>query len=177
VAKLIVPVNEGDHIRGDANAPMTLVEYGDYECPHCAAAHPVGRLVQAHYGRSLRFVFRHFPLGEIHPHAEVAAQAAEFAGAQDLFWEMHDRLFENSDQLELPILFAITDSLGLSEAALRIALVDETFAPKVRADFIGGARSGVNGTPTFFIGDRRHDGEFDFASLCAAIDAQFNLTD
>lgn len=170
MATLKVPVTEKDHIRGPMNAPATLVEYGDYECPFCGAAHPVVELVRQQFGDKLRFVFRHFPLTEVHPHAEPAAECAEFAGAHGQFWEMHDSIYENQRALGLPLLFALAAALGLSESELRNALVAETFRPKVRADFLGGVRSGVNGTPTFFIDGRRHEGAFDFDSLTAAID-------
>ncbi|UKJ76494.1 DsbA family protein [Azospirillum brasilense] len=173
MAVLKMPVTSSDHIQGDAHAPVTLVEYGDYECPYCGAAHPHVQLVQKHYGRQLRFVFRHFPLTEVHPNAQSAAESAEFAGAHGRFWEMHDLLFENQERLGIPLLFAAVRSLGLSETELRDALAEGTYTPKVRDDFLGGVRSGVNGTPAFFINDRRHDGPFDFPHLVAAIDTQF----
>lgn len=172
MAVLKVPVTTDDHIQGDPHAPITLVEYGDYECPHCGAAHPHVKLVQQHFGRQLRFVFRHFPLTEIHPNAASAAETAEFAGAHGRFWEMHDLLFENQEFQSPQLLFALARSLGLSEEELRETLIDGTYAPKVRTDFLGGVRSGVNGTPAFFINDRRHDGPFDFHYLTAAIEAQ-----
>jgi protein-disulfide isomerase len=169
---LKVPVTAEDHIRGPKNAPVTLVEYGDYECPHCGRAHPIVEAVREHFGDTLRFVFRHFPLKEVHPHAEAAAEAAEYAGAHGRFWEMHDGIYENQDRLGLPLLFALAETLRLSEAALHQALVTGQFEPKVRADFLGGVRSGVNGTPTFFINDRRHDGPYEFEFLAAAIEAR-----
>ena len=172
MSMLTVPVSGSDHIRGDANALATLVEYGDYECPHCAAAHPIVDQVVAHFGPRLRFVYRHFPLTEIHPHAERAAEAAEVAGAHGRFWEVHGLLFENQDRLGLPLLAVLTRSLGLSEQELQSALVGRTYLPKVQSDFIGGVRSGVNGTPAFFIGGWRHDGPYDYASLVMAINAR-----
>jgi protein-disulfide isomerase len=99
MATLKVPVTQHDHIRGPANAPITLVEYGDYECPHCARAHPIVNKVQLSFNRHLRIVFRHFPLTEVHPQAEIAVESAEFAGAADLFWDMYDALFENQTRL------------------------------------------------------------------------------
>src|ERR1700682_527411 len=101
MATLKIPVSHSDHIRGPANAPITLVEYGDYECPHCARAHPIVNQVQSFVRERMRFVFRHFPLTEIHPHAEIAAESAELAGAAGQFWEMHDALFENQSRLSL----------------------------------------------------------------------------
>ena len=167
---LKAPLTPSDHIRGPAEAPVTLVEYGDYECPHCGLAHPIVKMIERQFGANLRFVFRHFPLNEIHPNAEAAAESAEFAGAYDRFWEMHDGLYENQDRLGSPLLVALVRALGLSEAELRGALTNRTFAPKVRSDFLGGARSGVNGTPTFFINGQRHDGSYEFEELAGAID-------
>jgi protein-disulfide isomerase len=168
---LKVPVTPADHIRGNANAPVSLVEYGDYECGYCGLAHPVVKGVQKHFGKKLMFVFRNFPLAQVHPHAQSAAETAEFSGAHGRFWEMHDGLYENQDRLGIPLFFALAEVLGLSELELRDALENETYAPKVRADFIGGVRSGVNGTPTFFIAGQRHEGSFDLESLVTAIDA------
>jgi protein-disulfide isomerase len=171
---LKVPITSADHIRGPAQAPVTLVEYGDYECPNCGLAHPIVDRMQAHFGNELRFVFRHFPLQQIHPHAESAAESAEYAGSQGMFWEMHDGIYENQDQLGLPLLFALAGALGLSESGLRNALVTGEFAPKVRSDFLGGVRSGVNGTPTFFINGRRHDGSYAFDDLVSAIEHELH---
>jgi protein-disulfide isomerase len=172
MSMLRAPVTPHDHIRGPAGAPVTLVEYGDYECPHCGAAHPIVNLVQEHFGPRLRFVFRHFPMNQVHPNAESAAESAEFAGVHRRFWEMHDGIYENQDRLGLPLLFALAGALGLSEPDLRAALASGTYAPKVRSDFLGGVRSGVNGTPTFFINGVRHDGTYAFDDLVAAIELQ-----
>jgi protein-disulfide isomerase len=150
-------------------AAITLVEYGDYQCPHCGMAHPVVNKVQEYFRNSLRFVFRHFPLTEVHPLAGIAAESAEFAGAAGLFWEMHDALFENQSILSIATIFMIADQLRLPEVLLRNALETGQFRNKVRSDFMGGVRSGVNGTPAFFINDVRHDGPHDFASLVSAI--------
>ena len=174
MAKLKVPVTQRDHSLGPANAPITLVEYGDYECPHCARAHSIVAAVRDHFAGQLRFVFRHFPLAQIHPNAQVAAESAEFAGAHGKFWEMHDGIYENQEQLGLPLLFALAAALGLAEAELREALKTSEYEPKVRADFLGGLRSGVNGTPTFFINGERHDGPYEFVALVAAIDAHLH---
>ena len=167
---LRVPVTQHYHVRGPANAPVTLVEYGDYECPHCRLAHPIVNAVRQHFARQLRFVFRHFPLSQIHPNAETAAESAEFAGAHGRFWEMHDGIYENQDRLGLPLLFALVRTLGLSELELQSALASGEYEPKVRADFLGGVRSGVNGTPSFFINGERHDGSYAFDDLVAAIE-------
>jgi protein-disulfide isomerase len=155
---------------GPANAAVTLVEYGDCECPHCGLAHPIVDMVQKHFAKHLNFVFRHFPLSQIHPNAEPAAESAEFAGAHDRFWEMHDEIFENQERLGLPLLFALAERLDLSVSGLRNALLSREYAPKVRADFLGGVRSGVNGTPTFFINGQRHDGSYEFDDLTTAIE-------
>lgn len=168
MALLKTPPNERDHRRGDPDASVVLVEYGDFQCPHCAAAEPV---VQALLGSfdDLQQIYRHFPLSEVHPLAEIAAQAAEFAGAQGAFWPMHDALFANQPQLSMSVIFAIAAELGLPQAALRDALEAGVHAGKVNDDFIGGVRSGVNGTPCFFVNGLRHDGPFTFEALSAAI--------
>jgi hypothetical protein len=113
MATLKVPITQRDHMRGPANAAVTLVEYGDYECPHCGLAHPIVDMVQKHFAKHLNFVFRHFPLSQIHLNAEPAAESAEFAGAHDRFWEMHDEIFENQERLGLPLLFALAERLDL----------------------------------------------------------------
>ena len=128
--------------------------------------------VQKHFGRRLRFVFRNFPLSQIHPHAQTAAETAEFAGANGRFWEMHDLIFENQDRLGLPLLLALTEELGLDPQALREALTTGEFEPRVRRDFLSGVRSGVNGTPTFFVNERRHDGPWEFEDLVMALEAR-----
>jgi protein-disulfide isomerase len=171
---LRIPVSEQDHIQGDEDAPITLVEYGDYECPHCGRAYPIVKKVQKHFGKRLRFVFRNFPLTESHPHAESAAEVAEWAGTQNKFWEMHDGLFENQDSLGGPLYVEIAEDLALDPRALRKSLEGREFAGRVRADFSGGARSGVNGTPTFFINGRRHDASFDYDTLLAAIEGELS---
>jgi protein-disulfide isomerase len=170
MATLRVPVTSADHLQGPEGAEATLVEYGDYECPHCGRAYPLVKRVQRHFGRRLRLVFRNFPLAEIHPYAEAAAETAEFAGAHGTFWEMHDLLFENQERLGDELFSGLAQELELSGAALRQALEKGTFRARVRGDFTGGVRSGVNGTPTFFINGRRHDGSFDFDRLVSAIE-------
>jgi protein-disulfide isomerase len=172
MGRLRVPVTRHDHIRGPANAPVTLVEYGDYQCPMCGLAYPIVETVRAHFRQQMRFVFRHFPLTQIHPMAEPAAESAECAGAHERFWEMHDGIYQNQDQLSVPLLFTVAKALGIAEAELRTALTSEEYEPKVKADFVGGVRSGVNGTPTFFINGERHDGAFEFDELAAAVEAR-----
>ena len=170
MTKLAVAVSDDDHRQGDADAPCTLVEYGDYQCPSCRLAYPIVKRLQKHFGKRLCFVFRNFPLTQLHPYAEGAAEAAEFAGAQGKFWAMHDLLYENQDRLDDALLVELTEDLHLSAAKLRTALEAKEFLPRVRSDFAGGVRSGVNGTPTFFINGQRHDGAYNFDSLVDAID-------
>jgi protein-disulfide isomerase len=172
MAVLKVPVTSEDHTQGDAHAPVTLVEYGDYECPACGLAFPIVKGVQKHFGKRLRFVFRNFPLTQIHPEAESAAETAEFAAAHARFWEMHDGLYENQDALGAPLYRELGEALGLPARELSQALADGTFGTRIRSDFMGGLNSGVNGTPTFFINGRRHDGAFDLDDLVRAIGAQ-----
>lgn len=170
MSPLKVLVGPTDHVQGDADAACTLVEYGDYECPHCGRAYPIVKRIQKHFGKRLRFVFRNFPLSEMHPYAESAAETAEFAGAQGKFWEMHDRLFENQVRLGGELYLELAQELAIDPAELRVALEEEKYKAKVRTDFTGGARSGVNGTPTFFINGHRHDAPFDYDYLADAID-------
>jgi len=170
MSTLKVTVNPADHIQGDEHAGCTLVEYGDYECPHCGHAYPIVKLIQKHFGKRLRFVFRNFPLNESHPHAESAAESAEFAGAHGKFWEMHDRLLENQDRLSGDHYLELAQELQLAPADLQRALEERKYRARVRADFTGGVRSGVNGTPTFFINGQRHDGPFEYEDLEGAIE-------
>jgi protein-disulfide isomerase len=169
MATLRAPVTPRDHRLGSKDAPVVMVEYGDYQCPYCAMAEPVVRQLLDQAGPDLALVFRHFPLTEAHPMADVAAQSAEFAGAHGVFWQMHEALFANQSRLGPSTIFAIAGSLGLSQPALQRALSVGTYAQKVREDFVGGARSGVNGTPCFFINGVRHDGAYTFGALAAAI--------
>jgi protein-disulfide isomerase len=167
---LVLPVSpDRDHIRGSVDAPVTLLEYGDYECPFCGAAHPITKSLLARLGNGLSFVFRHFPLTTVHPYAELAAEAAEAAGGQGKFWQMHDRLFENQDRLAPAELPLHAQAIGLDVRRFGIELADHVYTPKVRADFMSGVRSGVNGTPTFFINGVRHDGSWDEETLLAAL--------
>jgi protein-disulfide isomerase len=170
MALLRVPVTSRDHMQGGADPLVTLVEYGDYQCPHCAAAQPIVKQIQNRIGDRLLLVFRHFPLVEVHPLAGPAAEAAEFAGSRERFWPMHEMIFANQHQLSIPLLIALASSLKLSVVDLRDALAYRLYASKVQADFIGGVRSGVNGTPTFFINGVRHDHPLGAAVLSDAID-------
>lgn len=167
--KLAVPVTNKDHALGPSHAPVTLVEYGDYECPYCGRAHPVVTEIKNRLGDGLRFVYRHFPLSEIHPYAALAAQAAEAAGAQKRFWEMHDTLFTHQDRLQLPDLVQYARLLGLNIGRFETELISGVHVDRVTQDFLGGVRSGVGGTPTFFINGVRHLGSFDLPVLLRAI--------
>jgi protein-disulfide isomerase len=144
-----------------------LVEYGDYECPICGAAYVTINEIQQTMGNRLQFVFRNFPLAQMHPHASDAAQAAEAAGAQGSFWEMHDMLFENQDELGREYIARYAESLGLDVTRLMDELISGTYAKRVREDFRSGVRSGVNATPTFFINSFRYDGPRDVESMLA----------
>ncbi|MBN9387962.1 MAG: thioredoxin domain-containing protein [Chloroflexi bacterium] len=169
--KLLLPVTEQDHTQGLANAPVTLVEYGDFECPYCGKAYFIIRDIQEFFGDRLRFVFRNFPLTEAHRNAENAAEAAEAAAEQGKFWEMHDQLFEHQRALTKEYLLKYAQVLNLDIERFKQDLDRRTFARLVHEDFIGGVRSGVEGTPTFFINGVRHDDSFEFATLLAAIEA------
>jgi protein-disulfide isomerase len=170
--QLTVPVSERDHVLGPATAPVTLVEYGDYECPFCGAAHPIVKQVRQAMGDDLRFAYRHFPLSQIHPHAYQAAEAAEAAGAQGRFWEMHDLQFENQDRLGLRDLIGYAGALDLDLERFVTDLRGHAYAGRLREDFLSGVRSGVNGTPTFFVNGMRHDGGYDFETLLEALRAE-----
>jgi len=164
-----MPVSERDHIRGKVDAPITLVEYGDYECPYCGMANPVVDQVRKELGDTLRFVFRNFPLTQVHAHAEHAAEAAEAAGAHGRFWEMHDILYVHQRALDDRNLAEYANLLRVPPSATDRALNQHTYLERVREDFMSGVRSGVNGTPAFFINGVRHDGSYGRESLLTAI--------
>ena len=170
MSRLAPPVSDSDHRAGPDDSRVTLVEYGDYECPHCGRAYPIVREVQRRMDRRLRFVFRNFPLSEMHPHAEHAAEAAEAAAAQGRFWEMHDWLYEHQDALEDPDLVRAAKKLGLDERRVEQELTNGTHAGRVRQDLRSGVRSGVNGTPTFFISGVRHDGPWELDTLLEVLE-------
>jgi Na+/H+ antiporter NhaA len=168
---LAVDVDPGtDHIRGPAEAPVTLVEYGDFECPYCGRAEPIVRELLAGHG-DVRYVFRHLPLTDVHANAQMAAEAAEAAGEQGLFWEMHDRLLDHQDQLRPRDLVGHAEELGLDVERFRRALRRHTFAGRIARDVESAELSGVSGTPTFFVNGRRHHGAYDVDSLAAAVKA------
>jgi len=168
---LAAPVDpERDHIRGPAAAPVTVVEYGDFECPYCGQAEPVVRTLLADFG-DVRYVWRHLPLNDVHPNAQVAAEAAEAAAEQGKFWEMHDMLLEHQRDLRVRDLIRYAEILELDVPAFRDYLRTRTGAPRVAEDVDSADLSGVSGTPTFFINGRRHQGAYDIATLKAEVKA------
>ena len=170
--KLSVPVTlERDHVEGAMNAPLTLVEYGDYQCPYCGAAYPEVKKVQKNLGPELRFVFRNFPLTNIHEHAMTAAETAEAAAVQQKFWPMHDFLYEHQATLGNPsIALGYARKLGLDTQKFEREIAQHTYQKRIKDDFMSGVKSGVNGTPTFYINGVRHDGEAVAKALIGALE-------
>jgi protein-disulfide isomerase len=169
VTKLLIAVRAEDHLQGDRAAPCTLVEYGDYQCPSCGLAYPMVKKLQRHFGKRLALVFRNFPLTQIHPWAEPAAEVAEFAAKYDKFWQMHDQLFENQSRLSNALFLELAENLDLAPTELQAAVAGRIYRAQVRQEVSGGIRSGVNGTPTFFINGQRHNGPHDFDTLSRVI--------
>jgi protein-disulfide isomerase len=167
--KLAKPINESDHVLGPVEAPVVLVEYGDFQCPHCRAAHFYLQNVLAAMGDDMRFVFRHMPLTQIHPIAQLAAEAAEVAGAQGQFWPMHDLIYENQDLLNPPLLTRLGQRLGLDMLRFTEDVASHRFLPKVKEDFMSAVRSGAAGTPSFFINGEPYEGGFDDEALIEAL--------
>ncbi len=162
-------IEEQDHVRGSRDAKVTLVEYGDFACPYCARAHAaLSELMQQH-GERVALVYRHLPLSDLHPLAAPAAQAAEAAGAQGKFWEMHDALFENQGMLDEDALPALASNLGLDAQGFARALEDGTHGARIEAQADGARALGARGTPTFFINGERYHGDSDHASLASAL--------
>ncbi len=157
MSKLKPAVNSTDHIQGNKNAVIELVEYGDYQCPHCGRAYPIIKNIQKKLGDKIKFIFRNFPLSEIHPNAINAAVAAEAASAQDKFWEMHDIIFENQGRLGDVDLIEYAASLGLNIEQFEADFERPKYLEKVESDFDSGIRSGVNGTPSFFINGEKYN--------------------
>jgi protein-disulfide isomerase len=166
---LTLPVAKRDHIQGSIDAPIMLLEYGDYECPYCGQTYPIIKEIQKRLGDRLCFAFRNFPLVNSHPHAQHAAEAAEAAGAQGKFWEMHDMLFENQEALDDEDIAHYAATLALDASRLINEILAGSHAARVREDFRAGARGGVNGTPTLFINGVRYEGTPD-ALLAAIVD-------
>ncbi len=170
-AELTQPVSERDHAAGPANAPLTLVEYGDYQCPYCRAAYPVVKRLQKKLGKKLRFVFRNFPVTQSHPYALIAAETAEAAALQGKFWEMHDLLFEKQASLKPEIIPVWVEKMGLDVNKFGNDIKQGVVEKRIKEDRQSGIRSGVNGTPTFYINGIRYDGPSDYNSLLAALES------
>ncbi len=170
--RLRIAVNERDHVHGPANAKVTLVEYGDFQCPFCGMAYWVLKRIEDQFRRDLRFAYRHFPLTEIHPLSMLAAEAAEVAAAQGKFWEMHDILFENQPHFDPDSLIEYASEIELDDVDRFIDdLENHRYRDRVREDFMGGVRSGVNGTPCMYINSERFNGPAEESLLTRAIDA------
>ena len=169
--ELAVPVSAVDHLLGPGHAFVTMVEYGDFECPNCKQAAPAIKLLLERFAGRLRLVFRHFPLEEVHPHALHAAQAAEAAGGQGKFWPMHDLLFENQRHLKLPQLHSYAERVELDMARYIGEMDDDVYLQRIREHIDGGVKSGVRGTPTFFINGMRHDASYGLQSLVEGVEA------
>ena len=174
MSTLTQPVSVDDHAEGPPDAPLTLVEYGDYQCPYCGAAYPVVKRLQKTLGKKLRFVFRNFPLTQVHPHALIAAQAAEAAALQGKFWEMHDLLFEEQHLLKPEIIPLWAERTGFNLEQFGNDIEQEVVEKRIKEDRQSGIRSGVNGTPTFYINGTRYDGPPDYASLMAALESELD---
>jgi protein-disulfide isomerase len=167
---LTPPVTGRDHIQGFNDAPITLLEFGDYQCPYCGAAYPVVHQIQRNFGRKLRFIFRNFPLTQAHPYALIAAEAAEAAALQGKFWEMHDLLYENQDNLQPDLLLALAQKLGLDIPKFGAAIQSDDLKRRIKEDRQSGIHSGVNGTPCFFINGVRYNDVPDLPSLRLALE-------
>jgi protein-disulfide isomerase len=171
VFELAVPVSETDHVIGPAHAPVTVVEYGDFECPNCKQAAPAMKLLLGRFGNRVRFVFRHFPLEEVHPHALAAAEAAEIAGGQGKFWPMHDTLFDNQLHLKPHQLLSYAERLQLDMARYKAEMDDHIFLQRIREHEQSGRDSGVRATPTFFVNGTIQDVSFGLHLLFGAVES------
>ncbi|HXS59353.1 MAG TPA: thioredoxin domain-containing protein [Candidatus Sulfopaludibacter sp.] len=174
-SKLSLPVDRNrDHIQGPDTAPITLVEYGDYECPYCGQAYPIIKQIQDYFQDNLRFVFRNFPLTQVHPHAQKAAEAAEAADTQNKFWNMHDYLYEHQQALDERHLEKYAKIIGLNLERFNDDMKTHIHASRIREDFLSGIQSGVNGTPSFYINEIRYDGSWDFDTLIRILTSVMN---
>ncbi|MBA1159310.1 DsbA family protein [Microvirga mediterraneensis] len=172
MAALAIPITGEDHLQGREGAPLKLVEYGNYECRRCGAAHPIVKAILEHFGPEIVFVYRHFALLEGYPNAERAAEVAELAAAHGRFWEMHDLLYANQEHLTGLLPVTLARQLALPENEIQEALIGKRFAVKIHTDFTGGLRSGVTSTPTFFINGLGYEGPAELEPLTAAIEAE-----
>jgi protein-disulfide isomerase len=170
MAKLKPPVSNQDHVKGDLHAPVVLVEYGDFQCPHCGHAYPIVKQIEKDYKDKLAFVFRHFPLAEAHPFAQAAAVASEAAANQGKFWEMHALIFEHQRSLGLELLLRLAETLKLDMTTFGRDFKDPKLFKKVEDQFESGIVSGVNGTPSFYINGVKYEDSYDYESLTRAID-------
>jgi protein-disulfide isomerase len=178
IQSLKVPVTARDHAIGPPDAPVTLLEYGDYQCPHCGRVYPVIEQLVEQYAGRIRVAYRHFPLIKMHPHAKLAAEAAEAAGAaggEAAFWKMHGLLFTHQGELAPENLLEYARQVGLDLDRFEKDLIGHLYGPRVQEDLAGGMRTGVNGTPSFFVNDRRYTGPKDAAGLKAAIDESLGV--
>lgn len=169
---LRIPVSEKDHIQGPMEAPVTLVEYGDYQCSFCALTYPIMKQIQKQLSNQLRYVFRHFPLQQAHPLALLAAQAAEAAALQNKFWDMHDMIYRHQRSLAPHSLVEFAEELQLDIPSFKANLENPTLTSRIEADFHNGVRSGVNGTPCFFINEERFDGDRSYDNFVATLIAR-----
>lgn len=170
VFELAVPPEAADHVTGASHAPVTIVEYGDFECPNCKQAAPAVKLLLERFAGRAQMIFRHFPLQEVHPHALSAALAAECAGGQGKFWQMHDELFANQAHLKPNQLHAYAERLELDMARYTAEMDDEVYLQRIREHVEGARRSGVRGTPAFFVNGRIQDVSFGIRALFDAVE-------
>ena len=176
MTQLKPPVSNSDHIQGKNTALLELVEYGDYQCPYCGHAYPIIKNIQQSLGADLKFVFRNFPLSELHPDAFNAAVAAEAAELQQRFWDMHDIIFENQQELSVESLFLYAKTIGLDLNRFKIDIQKSILSAKVEKDFESGIRSGVNGTPSFFINGKKYNGEWEEEVFSQHLKSLLSLT-
>jgi len=169
-AQLVVPVGPDDHVEGPDDAAITIVEYGDFQCPYCGQAYPIVKRLQSDFGGSLRLVFRNMPLTNVHPQAELAAETAEAVGLQGKFWPMYDVLFENQRDLSGPAILRYVEDVGADLSQVANTLHDGVVQKRVKDDVESGIRSGVNGTPTFFVNGERYDGSWDYDTFHAYLE-------
>jgi protein-disulfide isomerase len=169
---LITPVNIGtDHVRGSIDAPISVVEYGDYECPYTGMAYPIVKEIMKKFNNKIYFVFRNFPLNSIHPHAQHAAEAAEVASAQDKFWQMHDYLFEHQKALDDNHLLQYAEKVGLDVNKFKKEISGHVYAPLIEGSLKSGIESGVQGTPTFFVNGERYEDSWDLETFSSSLKA------
>jgi protein-disulfide isomerase len=169
------PFNKADHYLGSPESPVQFVEFGDFQCPHCGAAYPMLKEIKKRYGSDMLFIFRHFPLTEVHPFAQLAAIATEAAARQGKFWEMHDLIFENQASLSREMLIGLAKVIHLEMKMFREDLEDPKLFEKVEFDFESGIKSGVNGTPSFYINGEKYNGPYTFQALAHAVDQVMSI--